>query len=163
KNRQLREELSRRHPEVDFNETGQPLAGDALIEFLKGHSKAITGLERLDAGVFSAVPELKLVSKYGVGLDMIDLTAARQHGVAVRWTPGVNRQAVAELTVGFMIALARSIVPLAADVAEGRWTHPGGRQLSSAAVGIVGCGRVGQEVARLCRAFGATVLANDVR
>ena len=117
----------------------------------------------LDEAVFRAVPELRLVSKYGVGLDMIDLDAARRHGVSVRWTPGVNRQAVAELAICFMIALGRSVVPLARELRDGGWRHPGGRQLSSSTVGIVGCGHVGQQVARLCRAFGATVLAHDIR
>jgi phosphoglycerate dehydrogenase-like enzyme len=162
KNTTLRSELTSRHP-ADFNETGRPLLGDALIGFLRGHARAITGLEALDDRVFAAVPELRVVSKYGVGLDMIDFAAARRHRVSIRWTPGVNRQAVAELTLGFMVALCRSIVPLAQAIADGRWTHPGGRQLSSSVVGIVGCGHVGQVVVRLCRAFGATVLANDIR
>jgi phosphoglycerate dehydrogenase-like enzyme len=163
KNATLRRELVARHGTAAFNETGQPLKGDALIAFLRGHERAITGLEVLDDALFAAVPELRIVSKYGVGLDMIDLDAARRRGVSVRWTPGVNRQAVAELTVGFMIALCRSLVPLAHAITAGEWTHPGGRQLSSSVVGIVGCGNVGQAVARLCRAFGATVIANDIR
>jgi len=164
KNPTLRRELMARHPHVTFNETGLPLMRhDDLVALLRGHERAITGLEVLDAAVFAAVPELRVVSKYGVGLDMIDLAAARRHGVSVRWTPGVNRQAVAELTIAFMIALCRSVVPLALAVKTGGWTHPGGRQLSSSTVGIVGCGHVGQEVARLCRAFGATVLAHDIR
>src|SRR6185369_15330244 len=134
-----------------------------IIRFLRGAGKAITGLDVLDEAVFRAVPELRLVSKYGVGLDMIDLDAARRHGVSVRWTPGVNRQAVAELAVCFMIALCRSVVPLARDLAAGGWHHRGGRQLSSSTVGVVGCGHVGQQVARLLRVFGATVLAHDIR
>ena len=164
KNQTLRRELLARHPQVAFNETGFPLMRrDDLVALLRGHDRAITGLEVLDDAVFAAVPELRVVSKYGVGLDMIDLAAARRHGVSVRWTPGVNRQAVAELTIAFMIALCRSLVTLAQAVKTGGWTHPGGRQLSSSTVGIVGCGHVGQEVARLCRAFGATVLAHDIR
>jgi D-3-phosphoglycerate dehydrogenase len=158
----LRQELTARHPDAVFNETRQPLAGDALIRFLRGHDKAITGLEVLDERVFSAVPELRVISKYGVGLDMIDLDAARRRGVSVRWTPGVNRQSVAELTIAFMIALCRRIVPLAIDLREGRWGHGGGRQLSSSTVGVIGCGHVGKTVARLCLAFGATVLAHDI-
>jgi phosphoglycerate dehydrogenase-like enzyme len=158
----LRRELLQRYPESKFNETHQPLRGDQLIAFLRGHEKAITGLEVLDAATFAALPELRVVSKYGVGLDMIDLAAARRHGVSIRWTPGVNRQAVAELTIAFMIALARNLVPLARAMRDGIWTHGGGRQLSSAVVGIVGCGHVGKSVARLCRAFGARVLAYDV-
>src|SRR4051812_4324988 len=94
---------------------------------------------------------------------MIDLDAARRHGVTVRWTPGVNRQAVAELTLCFMIALCRTVVPLAQELAAGGWRHPGGRQISSSTIGVVGCGHVGQQVARICRAFGATVIAHDIR
>jgi phosphoglycerate dehydrogenase-like enzyme len=159
----LRQELLERYPASTFNETGRPLDRDALIDLLRGHDKAITGLETLDEAVFEASPRLRVVSKYGVGLDMIDLDAARRHGVVVRWTPGVNRQAVAELTIGLMIALCRRIVPSAQEVRGGQWRRFEGRQLSSAVVGILGCGHVGQQVARLCRAFGATVRAHDIR
>src|SRR5207249_1368073 len=136
----LRRELLARYPEAVFNETRKPLQGGALVAFLRGHDKAITGLEALDDALFRAVPELRLVSKYGVGLDMIDLEAARRHGVSVRWTPGVNRQSVSELTIAFMIALSRRIVPLASDLRAGIWGYGGGRQLSSSTIGIVGCG-----------------------
>ena len=161
KSETLRRELLERYPGSVFNETGRPLRGAALAELLRGHTRAITGLEVLDAALFAAVPELRIVSKYGVGLDMIDFDAARAHGVSIRWTPGVNRQAVAELTIAFMIALARKLVPLAAEMRGGVWTRGGGRQLSSATVGVVGCGHVGQTVAALCRAFGARVLSYD--
>jgi len=163
RNPTLRRELADRYPHARFNETGGVLAGDELVRFLRGHTKAITGLDVLSDAVFRALPELRLVSKYGVGLDMIDLESARRHGVAVRWTPGVNRQSVAELTVGFMIALCRGIVPAALLVRDGAWHQTGGRQLSTATVGVLGCGAVGQTVARLCRAFGANVLAHDIR
>jgi D-3-phosphoglycerate dehydrogenase len=139
------------------------MSGDRLAGFLRGATRAITGLDVLDEAVFQAVPELRLVSKYGVGLDMIDLDAARRHGVTVRWTPGVNRQAVTELAICFMIALCRSVVPLARELADGGWRHPGGRQISSSTVGVLGCGHVGQQVARICRAIGASVIAHDVR
>jgi len=139
------------------------MSGSRLAHFLRGATKAITGLDVLDEALFAAVPELRVVSKYGVGLDMIDLDAAQRHGVSVRWTPGVNRQAVAELAICFMIALCRSVVPLAQELAAGGWRHPGGRQISSSTIGIVGCGQVGQQVARICRGFGATVIAHDIR
>lgn len=164
KNRILRQELLDRYPLARFNDTDRVLAGDELVQFLRGHAKAITGLDVLDDALFRAVPELRLVSKYGVGVDMIDLAAARRHGVSIRWTPGVNRQAVAELTIALMISLARRIPLLAREVSDGTgWRQPGGRQLSSATVGILGCGAVGQTVARLCRAFGAAVVAHDIR
>jgi D-3-phosphoglycerate dehydrogenase len=163
KNPTLRRELLERYPGSVFNESSVPLSGPALMAFLTGHDRAITGLESLDEALFTAVPELKIVSKYGVGLDMIDLAAARRHGVSIRWTPGVNRQSVAELTMAFMIALARNLMPLAREMRDGVWTHGGGRQISSATVGIIGCGNVGQAVARLCRAFGAHVVAHDIK
>lgn len=163
RNSTLRAELIARCPHATFNDTNRVLGGDELVSFLRGHTKAITGLDVLTESVFRRVPELRLVSKYGVGLDMIDLDAARRRGVVVRWTPGVNRQSVAELTIAFMIALCRRLVPLASDLRAGIWGNGrGGRQLSSATIGIVGCGHVGQTVARLCRAFGSRVLANDI-
>jgi D-3-phosphoglycerate dehydrogenase len=163
RNPTLRAELTARYEHVRFNDTNRVLVGPEVPAFLRGHTKAITGLEKLDDAVFDAVPELRLVSKYGVGLDMIDLDAARRHGVVVRWTPGVNRQSVAELTIGLIVVLYRRIMPLSRDLQQGRWHQPpGGRQISSSIVGIVGCGHVGKQVARLCRAFGATVLAHDI-
>jgi len=158
----LREELLARHPGARFNMTGRTLKGEELVDFLRGHEAAITGLERLDEALFRAVPELRVVSKYGVGLDMIDLEAARRCGVAVRWTPGVNRQAVAELAVAMMIMLGRKMLPLARETASGLWHQPVGRQLSSATVGIVGCGHVGKRVAEICRAIGSAVVVHDI-
>ena len=133
----LRRELEAHYPDASYNTTGRPLAGDDLVRFLRGHELAITGLEVLDQAVFAAVPELRIVSKYGVGLDMIDLAAASRSGVSVRWTGGVNRQAVAELAIAFMLVLGRSTVALAREMRDGGWRQPGGRQLSSASVGIV--------------------------
>jgi phosphoglycerate dehydrogenase-like enzyme len=159
----LRAELRQRYPDAKFNDTNRVLAGDELVAFLRGHQKAITGLDVLSDAVFRAVPELRVVSKYGVGLDMIDLDSARRHSVIVRWTPGVNRHAVAELTIALMIGLCRSLAPLSRDLRDGVWRQVGGRQLSSSVVGILGCGAIGQTVARLCRAFGATILAHDIR
>jgi len=163
RNSTLRAELAGRYVDHRFNDTGAVLKGRALVDFLRGHDKAITGLDVLDEAVFAAVPELRVVSKYGVGLDMIDLDAAKRHGVSIRWTPGVNRDAVAELTIALMISIARSVSTLACEMRDGKWRQPGGRQLSSATVGIVGCGHVGQAVARLCRAFGSRVIAHDIR
>lgn len=162
KHQTLRYELLSRYPDSVFNDTRSPLAGIELIEFLKGHGKAITGLEVLDEAVFVAVPELKIVSKYGVGLDTIDVEAAARHGVSIRWTAGVNRQSVAELTIALMIMLARNVSAVSHDLRRGIWTAGAGRQLSSATLGILGCGHVGQTVARLSRAFGAHVIAHDI-
>ncbi len=158
----LREELLARYPDARFNTTGRTLEREELIAFLRGAAQAITGLERIDEAVLRAVPELRVISKYGVGLDMIDLDAARRCGVAIRWTPGVNRQGVAELTVAMMIMLGRRMLPLACETMAGAWHQPVGRQLSSAVVGVIGCGHVGKRVAEICVAIGSTVIAHDI-
>jgi phosphoglycerate dehydrogenase-like enzyme len=158
----LKQELLQQYPGSIFNETRKPLGRDALIAFLRGYERAITGLEVLDAVTFAALPDLRVVSKYGVGLDMIDFDAARRHGVSIRHTPGVNAQSVAELTLAFCLMLARRLGPLTREMRDGVWTHGGGRQLSSAVIGIVGCGHVGKAVAMLSRAFGARVVAHDI-
>lgn len=158
----LRAELLARYPATTFNDEGRTLKGDDLIRFLKGHEKAITGLERLDDALFAAVSELKVVGKYGVGLDMIDLAAMRRHGVKLGWTGGVNRRAVSELVIAFAIALLRH-VPLAnREIRGGGWRQVFGRQLTERTVGIVGCGHVGKDLAVLLRAFGCRVLAHDL-
>lgn len=158
----LRAELLKRYPEVSFHEDERRLDGRALIAFLKGHEKAITGLEKLDDSLFSALPELRTVSKYGVGIDMIDLPAMGRHGVRLGWQGGVNRRSVAELTICFMIAALRHVPSDNRSVRDGGWQRPVGRLLSTRTVGIIGCGFVGKDLAVLLRSFGCRVLAHDL-
>lgn len=159
----LRTALQARYPDVTFNDKGLSLAGDALIAFLKGHERAITALERLDDAIFAALPELKVVSKYGVGFDMIDLEAMSRRGIKLGWTGGVNRRSVAELVIAFAVMLLRHLPAANAEMRRGAWRQHVGRQLSDRTVGIVGCGHVGQDLAVLLRAFDCRVLAHDIR
>ncbi len=158
----LRQELTDRHPDTTYNDEGRVLAGEELIEFLKGHEKAITALETLDAALFAAVPELKTVSKYGVGCDSIDLDAMAEAGVRLGWTGGTNRRSVSELVISFAVQLLRHLPQARAEVLGGVWRQHVGRQLTERTVGIVGCGHVGKDLGRLLRAFGCKVLANDI-
>lgn len=158
----LREELLSRYSDVKFNESGRTLAGRDLVDFLRGRVKAITGLEVLDDAVFAALPELKVVSKYGVGLDMIDLSAMTRRGVLLGWTGGVNKRSVAELVISSMIALLHRVPGACREVLAGKWHQVKGRELTGKTVGIIGCGHVGKDVAVLLRAFGCRVLACDI-
>ncbi|MCH7935548.1 MAG: phosphoglycerate dehydrogenase [Proteobacteria bacterium] len=158
----LRRELKDRYPEVTFNDEGRVLAGEELIRFLKGHEKAITALETLDATLFAAVPELKAVSKYGVGCDSIDLDAMAAAGVRLGWTGGTNKRSVSELVISFAVQLLRHLPQARAEVLDGVWRQHVGRQLSKRTVGIVGYGHVGKDLGRLLRAFGCKVLAHDI-
>lgn len=159
---QLRSELQLRYADVRFNDEGRALDRDAFIEFARGRRKVITALERIDEATLIALPELEVVSKYGVGTDMLDLEAMRRHGVRLGWTGGVNKRSVSELAIAFMISLLRQ-VPLAnAELRGGTWKNRQGRQMTGRTVGIVGCGNIGKDLTPLVRAFGCRVLANDV-
>jgi D-3-phosphoglycerate dehydrogenase len=159
----LRAELLARYPSITFNESGRSLAGDELAAFLKGHDAAITALETIDEKLLDRCPELQLISKYGVGLDMLDLPLLSRRGIRLGWTGGVNRRSVAELVIAMAISLLRHVPQGNAEVRAGQWRQLMGRHLSERTVGIVGCGHVGKDLAQLLRAFGCTLLAHDIR
>ena len=160
--RVLKKELLERYSNIRFNEQGVTYSGEALVGFLKGAVKAITGLEVLNGAIFSALPGLKVISKYGVGLDMIDLKAMESHGVLLGWTGGVNKRSVSELVLSSMIALLHRVPEASAEVKAGKWRQLKGLQLSGKTVGIVGCGQVGKDLAVFLRAFGCRVLSHDI-
>jgi len=162
KNSMLRDELLSRYKSVTFNDSGSALAGEQLVKFLLNHDKAIVALERIDDAILSRLPQLQVIGKYGVGLDMIDLEAMRRHGKRLGWTGGVNRRSVAELVVALAVMMLRGLPEANREVLSGTWRHTVGRQLSDRTVGIIGCGHVGQEVIRLLRPFGCRVLAHDI-
>jgi D-3-phosphoglycerate dehydrogenase len=158
----LREELLQRYPETTFNDAGVSLKGDELIDFLKDHDKAIVALEVLDEGVFTLLPELRVVAKYGVGLDMIDLAAMAGHGVRLGWTGGVNKRSVTELVLSLAVALLRHLPVATNAVRQGEWRQIKGQLLSGRTVGIIGCGHIGKDLVPILRAFQCQVLVHDI-
>ena len=159
----LRDALRRRYGQVTFNEDRRGYAGDELIDFLRGHDRTIVGLEKMTDGVFEALPELRVVSKIGVGLDTLDLDAMARRGIKLGWTPGVNRRAVAELALASMLSVLRCL-PLARDeIRQGLWQRQIGGQLTEKTVGIIGCGNIGKEVVLLLQPFRCRILAHDIR
>ena len=128
---------------------------------------AISGQIGVTAAVLGAGRQLRLLHKWGVGVDNLDLDAARRLGIKVARTTGSNAVPVAELTVGLMISTLRSMAHAAAELSEGRWI--GGNfarpafLLSGKTVGLVGFGAIGQAVARLLRGFGCTILCSKER
>jgi len=162
RNPELRQALLERYANVTFNDEGLSLKGQALIDFLRGHNKAVTALEILDEAVFEAVPELRVVGKYGVGLDMIDLAAMQRHGVKLGWKGGVNRRSVTELVISFAIALLRHVPHAHREVLGGTWRQHVGRQLTGRTVGIIGCGHIGKDLVPILKAFDCRVLAHDL-
>lgn len=163
RNPTLRAELLARFAHVTFNETGRQLEGDDLVEFLRGHDRAITALERIDDYVLSRLPELKVIGKYGVGLDMIDLNAMCRHEKRLGWTSGVNRRSASELALAFAIVMLRHVPAANREVLAGTWRQHLGGLLSGRAVGIIGCGHIGKDLVKLLQPFGCTILVNDIR
>jgi len=158
RNPALRAELLSAYEFVTFNETGRQLEGDSLVEFLRGHGKAIAGLERIDDYVLSRLPELKVIGKYGVGIDMIDLDAMRRHGKRLGWTSGVNRRSVAELALAFAIVMLRHVTAANREVLAGTWRQHEGGLVSGRTVGIIGCGHIGKDLVRLLQPYRLGVL-----
>jgi D-3-phosphoglycerate dehydrogenase len=162
RNEVLRAETLERYSQVTFNDEGLSLGGDSLVEFLAGHPLAITALERVDENVLSRLPDLKAISKVGVGIDMLDLDAMERHGVRLAWSRGTNARSVSELAIAFMLALLRHLPSVTRLVRDGEWRQVQGRTLTGQTVGIIGFGHVGRDLAGLLGAFSCRVLAYDI-
>ena len=158
----LRAELAAAFPAAVFNEAGQRFKGDELAAYLADADGVVIGLERVDDALLAACPRLRIVVKFGVGLDNVDVDACRTRGVAIGWTPGVNRRSVAELVLCFLLGLFRNVFPTSALLRQGRWQKNGGRQLTASTIGIVGLGNVGRDLVHLLKPFGCRIVANDI-
>lgn len=159
----LREELLQRYANVTFNDKGAKLEGRVLADFLRGHTKAITALEVIDDNALSELSDLTIISKYGVGLDMIDMEAMKKYGVKLGWTGGVNRRSVSELVISFSIALLRHVMAANREVLSGTWRQHMGGYLSGRTVGIIGCGYIGKDLVKMLQPFGCPILVNDIK
>jgi D-3-phosphoglycerate dehydrogenase len=158
----LRAELDAVYSFVKYNETGKKINGDALFEFLSDCDSAIVGLENVDSKLLERLPGLKVISKYGVGLDAIDLLAMRRLDVSLGWTPGVNKRSVSELALGMMIGLLRNIPESNKELNAGVWRQHVGQLLTGKKVGIIGLGNVGKDLAILLKAFDCKLYAYDI-
>ncbi|MDR0841311.1 MAG: phosphoglycerate dehydrogenase [Christensenellaceae bacterium] len=147
--------------ELVFNPFGRPLTEDELIPLLQGCDGYIAGLDQISEKVLSACPSLRVISRYGTGMDRVDLKAAALHAIAVTNTPGANAQAVAELAFGLILSLARAIPRLHQSTKEGNWERHQGMELGGKTIGILGLGAIGKRLAKCCMGFGMAVVAYD--
>ncbi len=159
---ELRALVLARYSDAKFNDEGLSLYGNSLIEFLSGYEKAITALEVIDDSILSQLPSLKVIGKFGVGLDMIDLHALKKYGIKLGWTGGVNKRSVSELVISFAVALLHRSVFANSEVRNGKWYQVKGRQLSDCTFGIIGCGHIGKDLIRLLKPFNCKILAHDI-
>ena len=159
---ELRALVLERYSDAKFNDEGLALHGSSLIEFLSGYEKAITALEIIDDSILSQLPNLKVIAKYGVGLDMIDLHALKKYGIRLGCTGGVNKRSVSELVISFAVALLHRAVFANSEVRNGKWYQVKGRQLSDCTFGIIGCGHIGKDLIKLLKPFNCQILAHDI-
>jgi phosphoglycerate dehydrogenase-like enzyme len=162
KHTMLEKELLRNFPTAKLNQKGVRFSKDELIDFIKDAEGVVIGLEEIDDTVLSSCPNLKIIAKYGVGLNNIDLDACRRHNVFIGWTGGVNRLSVAEMTLGYMLMLCHNLYVTSNELKRGVWNKSGGFQLSGKTIGIIGVGYIGKEVIRLLKPFGCRILVNDI-
>jgi len=121
----------------------------------------IAGVEPLTRKVMEKAKNLKIISRCGIGLDSVDLEAARELGIKVTNTPDAPTASVAEFTVGLMLCILRRINTLDALIRKGGWKGPQGNLLKDKTVGIIGCGRIGTYVAKLVNAFDCNIVGYD--
>ena len=163
KNRLPLELLENAGMEYCINPYNAKLTEGQLAELVTDFDAIIAGTECISEKVMAQASNLKLISRVGIGLDGVDLMAARRRGIKVSYTPDAPAPAVAELTLGMILILLRSAHVSNAQMHQGRWQRILGRRLAEVTVGILGVGRIGARVLRRTKAFGTPkILANDI-
>lgn len=161
-NKSLQQEIYKYFPKAKLNLDGKRFNKKDLIEYIKDADAIIVGLEQIDEEVLEQCPNLKIVSKYGVGLNNINLEACKKRDITIGWTGGVNKLSVAEMTLGYMLMLCRNLFITSNELKNGIWNKSGGFQLSEKRIGIIGVGYIGKELIRLLKPFNCEILVNDI-
>lgn len=139
-----------------------PLPEAKMLELVGEFDAILCGDDAFTRRVLEkCLPRLKVLSKYGIGVDKIDLQAATDLGIPVTYCPGVNHTTVAEHAFGLLLALFRQIPQQNALVHQGQWKRMTGHELMGKTLGILGLGRIGKEVAKRASAFGMNLVAFD--
>jgi D-3-phosphoglycerate dehydrogenase len=162
RNRLPLEQLQAAGIDYTINPLGRKLKEPELADMAADFDMLIAGTEPITELVMSRAPKLKLISRVGIGLDSVDLLAAEKHGIKVSYTPDAPAPAVAELTIGLMLSLLRSVHVANLQLHAGNWHRHFGRRIPEVTIGIIGTGRIGARVLRRLSAFGTPrVLVND--
>jgi D-3-phosphoglycerate dehydrogenase / 2-oxoglutarate reductase len=156
-----RDRLEAEGLQVRDNPHGRRLKQDEIIELIGDVDALIAGTEPLNADVLAAARKLRVISRVGVGLDNVDLNAARAEGIVVRNTPEAVTNPVAELTLSGIINLLRHVSLMDRELRDGDWNRRMGRMLTGRTVGIIGLGRIGRRLSTLMAPFDVRIVASD--
>lgn len=164
KNRLPLELLEKAGIAYQLNPYDKKLTEDQLAELVGDFDALIAGTEVISAKVMSRASQLKFISRVGIGLDGVDLLAAREKAIKVSYTPDAPAPAVADLTLAMMLSLLRSTHFSNAQMHQGKWQRIFGRRLGEVTVGIIGVGRIGTGVLQRMKGFGMRqVLVHDLK
>jgi len=163
KNRLPLEHLEEAGIEYLVNPLGKKLKEKELAEMVTDFDVIIAGTESITDYVMEQGKKLKMISRVGIGLDSVDLLAAKKRGITVSYTPDAPAPAVAEITIGLMISLLRSVQLSNLNMHNGNWHRYFGHRLSESTIGVIGVGRIGKAVIRHLSGFNCNrILANDL-
>jgi D-3-phosphoglycerate dehydrogenase / 2-oxoglutarate reductase len=163
KNRLPLELLEKNDIEYLINPLNKKLTEDGLAEMVTDYDVIIAGTESITKKVMDSGTNLKMISRVGIGLDSVDLLEAKKQGITVSYTPDAPAPAVAELTIGLMLTLLRSVQLSNIEMHNGKWQRFFGRRLSEITIGIIGVGRIGIGVIRSLQGLGLPkILVNDI-
>jgi phosphoglycerate dehydrogenase-like enzyme len=161
-NKILVAELKKNFIKVNINEKGIRIPEEELPNFYKDAEGIIVGLEKITPQLLDQLPKLKIIAKYGVGLDNIDIEACNKRNIQIGWAGGVNKRSVAEMALGFMLALTRNLYVTSNQLKNSIWNKNGGFQLTGKTIGIIGVGNIGKELIEILKPFNCNFLLNDV-
>jgi D-3-phosphoglycerate dehydrogenase / 2-oxoglutarate reductase len=159
---EFRPRLNERQLDLVLPEIVQLPSEKDLIEIIGDFDGMIAGDDPLSARVLEHAKRMRIISKWGVGLDGIDLEAARTLGIPVVNTPGVFGGEVADIALGYVVMLARQLHRIDASVKDGGWLKHEGRSLADKVLGVAGFGSIGQAVSTRGKSFGMRVVAHDI-
>lgn len=147
--------------EVVKNPYGRKMNQEEITGFLKGADGLLAGLEPLNAEVFKENPQLKAIARIGIGMDNVDIEAAKKHAIKVSNTPEGPTNAVAEMTLSVLLSIIHNVLPANQDVHNGIWKKRLGQSISALKIFIIGYGHIGQATAKLLSSLGAEILVYD--
>lgn len=156
------EMLEEKGYEIIKNETGKPLNNKEMSVLIEDVDGIIIGIDDLNTGIIKQASNLKVISKYGVGVDNIDIEAATTQGIVVTNTPKANIDAVADLTFALMLALARRIPEANRETKAGNWKKFIGTSVWRKKLGVIGLGKIGRQVVKRARGFEMEILCYDI-
>ena len=157
KNDDLVKNLQSKYSSVILNNFGKTLQGDDLVNFLMPATKAIIGIEELTEPILAKLSKLKVISKYGVGLNNLDLKLLKKRNIRLGFTPGVNKQSVAELTLTLILIGLKKIQDNNLDIINGNWSQEKGSELYGKNIGLLGFGNIGQKLVSLLQPFNCKI------